>query len=133
MTVDQAASTPLVPVSWGEVVDKITILEIKDERIADPAARANVRRELGALEAVLAAQLAPSEEISRLRGELRAINLRLWDIEDEIRLCEKRGDFGETFVALARSVYRCNDRRAALKREINLVTGSGLIEEKSYK
>lgn len=133
MTAELAASTPLIPASWGEVVDKITILEIKNERIADAVARANVRRELAALEAVLLEQLAPSDDLSRLRAELRAINLRLWDIEDDIRECEKRQDFGEAFVALARSVYQCNDSRAALKREINLGTGSGLIEEKSYK
>jgi hypothetical protein len=116
-----------VPVSVGEVLDKISILEIKSERIADATKRANVLRELDHL--TLAAQdyRAPELEV-----ELKHINQRLWDVEDELRLMEKRQDFGPEFVNLARSVYILNDQRAAVKKQINLAVGSELIEEKSY-
>lgn len=128
-----AASTPLIPASWGEVIDKLTILEIKRERIADAAALANVGRERDALEAVVASQLPVADGIAALRDGLRALNGQLWDVEDAIRECEHRRDFGESFIALARSVYTLNDERARLKRAINLATASGLIEEKSYR
>lgn len=121
-----------VPVSAGELVDKITILEIKAERIGDEAKRANVARELALLRAARAEHLAETEALDRLTAELAAINAALWEIEDAIRACEARGDFGDAFVALARSVYRTNDRRAAVKRAINEATGSALVEEKSY-
>jgi len=120
-----------VPVSWGELIDKITILEIKAERIADEAKRGNVNRELVLLRAKLAA--APKHEaLARLTDELKAVNMALWDVEDDIRDCERAGDFGNTFVELARKVYHQNDRRASLKREINVALGSDIIEEKSY-
>lgn len=122
---------PLVPVSWGELLDKISILQIKRDRIRDDRARHNVARELGLLIEVAAEQLErPSlaEPIARLR----AVNEALWDIEDRIRECEAAADFGPRFVQLARSVYRQNDRRAAIKREINEASGSALTEEKSY-
>ena len=125
--------TPIVPVSWGELIDKITILEIKAERIADPAKRANVARELAALNAVRDQGRARAEGLAALTRELRQVNEALWTIEDDIRECEAKGDFGARFVALARSVYKYNDRRAALKRRINDLLGSELIEEKSYK
>jgi len=125
--------TPIVPVSWGELIDKITILEIKAERIADPAKRANVARELAALNAVRDQGRARAEGLAALTRELRQVNEALWTIEDDIRECEAKGDFGPRFVALARSVYKYNDRRAALKRRINELLGSELIEEKSYK
>jgi len=118
------------PVSWGELVDKITILEIKAARIVDPAKLANVQRELQALVAVRDAQGKPP---AMLAAELRQVNEALWDIEDRIRECEQRGDFGPTFIELARSVYKTNDRRAALKRRINDAMGSELVEEKSYR
>lgn len=122
--------TLLAPVSWGELVDKITILEIKAARIADPAKLANIRHELQALTQVRDAKgIAPPALVS----ELRRVNEQLWDIEDLIRECEERGDFGPAFVALARSVYKTNDRRAALKRQINDAMGSELVEEKSYR
>ncbi len=121
----------LAPVSAGELLDKIAILRIKAERIADPGKVANVRRELIALEA--AAGAVPSgPALAALEAELRAVNEALWDIEDDIRAHDARGDFGEGFVRLAQAVYRTNDRRAALKREINRLTGSALVEEKSY-
>jgi len=121
-----------VEVSVGEVIDKITILEIKDQRIADPAKLANVRTELATLNAALAEALTPSAELDRLRSELFAINAALWDIEDDIRTCEMAGDFGPRFIELARAVYVTNDRRANVKKQINLAVGSRLVEEKSY-
>jgi hypothetical protein len=123
----------LAPVSWGELIDKIAILEIKSARIADAAKRANVARELRALGAVRDRALPkPPKELAALARDLKAVNERLWDVEDEIRACEKRQDFSARFVALARSVYAENDRRAALKRRISELLGSALIEEKSY-
>jgi hypothetical protein len=116
-----------VPVSVGEVLDKISILEIKSERIADPAKLANVLRELNHL--TLAAQ---DYRVPVLEEELKDINQQLWDVEDELRLMEKRQDFGADFVKLARSVYVLNDQRAAVKKQINLAVGSELVEEKSY-
>ena len=121
----------LAPVSAGELVDKITILEVKAERI-DPARRPNVERELTLLRAVAAREL-PSEGLEALTAELRTVNAALWDIEDGKRDCERRGDFGPAFVALARAVYRENDRRAAIKRAINDAVGSEIVEEKSYQ
>ena len=126
-----AQATPSVPVSWGELLDKITILEIKEERIADPAARSNVRRELGLLRDIAAPALA-EPAATRLLATLRRINERLWDIEDDIRGKEAHADFGPDFIALARAVYKTNDQRAALKRELNGLLNSELVEEKSY-
>jgi hypothetical protein len=122
---------PDAPVSWGELIDKISILEIKSRRLSEAAALANVRRELAALEAV-AAEVAGDPRVAAWRAALGDVNEALWDIEDAIREQERAGDFGPRFVELARSVYRRNDARAALKREINLGLGSELIEEKSY-
>lgn len=120
----------LAPISAGELIDKITILRIKAERIGDDR-RANVRHELGQLEALAARELA-GIDLEGLTAELTAINTGLWDIEEGKRDCERRGDFGPAFVALARSVYLENDRRAAVKRRINDVAGSDIVEEKSY-
>lgn len=120
------------PVSWGELADKITILEIKAERIDDVGKRANVQRELDLLREKMA--LAPDRPgLAGLVDGLRAVNLELWVIEDDIRDCERAKDFGAQFIALARAVYQTNDRRAALKKDINLLLGSGIVEEKSYK
>lgn len=127
-----SATPPLVPASWGEVIDKITILEIKRQRIRNEQALINVRRELAALNAVVAAELVITDGVVALRDQLRNVNGLLWEIEDDIREHEQRQDFGDSFIALARAVYRRNDERAALKRRINIETGSGLIEEKSY-
>jgi hypothetical protein len=124
----------LAPVSWGELIDKIAILEIKVARITDPAKRANVARELKALEAARDAALAkPPSGLAEIVRELKAVNEKLWAVEDDIRECEKRRDFSARFVELARSVYVTNDRRADLKRRINELLGSELVEEKSYK
>lgn len=121
-----------IPVSWGELVDKITILEIKCERIDDPGKIRNVRRELDLLAARLGSH-ADAPELGERVDALRTVNRALWDIEDEIRLCEDAGDFGARFIELARTVYVTNDRRAALKREINILLQSDIIEEKSYQ
>jgi hypothetical protein len=120
-----------IPVSAGELIDKITILRVKVERI-DAAKKPNVVLELRLLEAILDRELPPSPELAALTGRLAEVNARLWDIEDGKRACERRGAFGADFVALARSVYIENDRRAAIKREINEITGSEIVEEKSY-
>ena len=123
----------MAPISAGELVDKITILRNKAERIGDPAKEANVRKELAMLEAIAEAALPRPAEIERLTAELSEVNIALWDIEDGKRDCERRGDFGVRFVELARSVYVENDRRAAIKRAINEAAGSEIVEEKSYK
>jgi len=125
-------STVEIEVAPGELIDKITILEIKAERIADPAKRENVRVELATLAAARDRAIATDPELDRLTGALKAVNESLWETEDAIRACEAAGDFGPRFVALARSVYKTNDRRAALKREINIRLDSRLVEEKSY-
>jgi hypothetical protein len=122
----------LVEIAPGELLDKITILQIKSERISDTDKLRNVRRELAVLEAARQRATAASAELEQLTGELKAVNELLWQVEDDIRLCEHEQDFGPRFVELARSVYRHNDRRAALKRRINELLGSSLKEEKDY-
>ncbi|MEJ8568515.1 DUF6165 family protein [Elongatibacter sediminis] len=122
-----------VPVSPGEVLDKITILEIKSERMTDPAQRSNVRRELGLLRDTWAAAVPADETIDRLHRELREINENLWDIEDGIRDKERAGEFDKDFIELARSVYITNDRRARVKKQLNTHLGSQIVEEKSYQ
>ena len=124
-------AAPLVPVSWGELIDKMTILEIKQARIEAPQARANVAKELRLLNDA-AVPIAGIEGVAALRAELKAVNETLWEIEDEIRAKEAAGDFSDEFVGLARSVYKRNDERAALKRELNMLLKSELLEEKSY-
>lgn len=121
-----------VPVSAGELVDKVTILEIKSERITDASKVANVRRELSHLSGILKPMLASTPALERHKAALRAINETLWQIEDDIRDCERKKDFGPRFIELARSVYRSNDKRAGAKREIDALLGSELVEEKSY-
>ena len=120
-----------VPISAGELLDKITILRIKERRIADPVKLANVRNELRALEQVWRAAVSQPEHDAE--AQLTHVNETLWNIEDHIRDEERRKDFGPRFVELARQVYLNNDRRAEIKRAINLRLGSVLIEEKSYQ
>jgi hypothetical protein len=122
----------LVPVSLGELADKVTILEIKRERFLDQEKLAHVLRELGLLREVLDQQPTHDETFQRILRELGEINRRLWDIEDRIRECEQRGRFDQVFIDLARAVYKSNDVRARLKREINSRYGSALMEEKLY-
>lgn len=121
------------PVSFGELLDKIAILQIKSERMSDPAKLGNVRNELSALESTWMAHPAASVDVARLRQELKAVNERLWVIEDDIRLKEKAQAFDDEFIALARAVYFENDERARIKKDINLALGSAYVEEKSYQ
>jgi tetratricopeptide (TPR) repeat protein len=121
----------LVEVAAGDLLDRLTILEIKRDRIRDPAKLRHVRAELEAL-AEPRRTLGESPELAALQAQLREINEQLWEVEDELRLCEQRQDFGPHFIELARSVYRTNDRRAALKRAVNELLHSPLVEEKSY-
>ncbi len=123
----------LVPVSFGELLDKIAILQIKSERMTDEAKLANVRAELAALEATWMAHPAAGHSIVELRAQLKEVNERLWAIEDDIRVKEKAQAFDDEFVRLARSVYFENDERARIKKEINLALGSSYVEEKSYQ
>ena len=122
-----------VPVSYGELLDKIAILQIKSERMTDPDKLSNVRAELSALEQTWMAHSAAVADIAKLRAQLKAVNERLWTIEDDIRIKEKAQAFDADFIRLARSVYFENDQRARIKREINTVLGSAYVEEKSYQ
>ncbi|MBT8410744.1 MAG: hypothetical protein KJP02_02960 [Octadecabacter sp.] len=122
----------LVPTAPGELIDKLTILQLKSERITDAAKVANVRVEMVALMETADRHIAKSAELDALWEDLYRINADLWVIEDDIRACEAAKDFGAEFVRLARAVYVTNDRRADVKKKINLLLGSALIEEKSY-
>lgn len=122
-----------VPVSPGEVLDKITILEIKSERMGDPEKVANVCVELALLQETWKEFIRDDEEISDLRAQLKEINEALWEIEDDIREKERAGEFDKRFIELARSVYVTNDRRSMVKKELNLHLGSEIVEEKSYQ
>ena len=128
-----AMSEILVPVSFGELLDKIAILQIKSERMTDEAKLANVRNELSALEQTWMGHPAAGKDIARLRADLKAVNERLWVIEDDIRIKEKAQAFDAEFIRLARSVYFENDERARIKKDINLALGSSYVEEKSYQ
>lgn len=121
-----------IDVSPGEILDKISILEIKSERIDDAEKLKNVRHELGLYHVIINGQLPTTDEMDALVRELKAVNETLWNVEDEIRACEARQDFGPRFIELARSVYRTNDRRASIKKQINTLCGSPIVEEKSY-
>jgi hypothetical protein len=123
----------LVPVSPGEVLDKITILEIKSERMSDPEKVANVRVELALLLETWSKSVKEDEVIRGLRAQLKQINEQLWEIEDDIRDKERVREFDQRFIELARSVYFTNDRRSQVKKQLNLHLGSQIIEEKSYQ
>jgi hypothetical protein len=122
-----------IPVSWGELFDKITILKIKTQRFEDNKKRAHVRKELDLL-TDLARRLVPErQDLADMVKQLEEVNMALWDIENSIRKCEQKKDFGERFISLARSVYITNDQRAELKHQISRLLESDLIEEKSYQ
>jgi tetratricopeptide (TPR) repeat protein len=123
---------PVIEVAPGELADKITILQVKRERVADPSKLGHVRAELAALEAVQRDSLPSSPRLAELIVRLKSVNEQLWQIEDDIRLCERDGDFGPRFIELARSVYHTNDQRAALKRAINELLGAPIAEQKAY-
>jgi hypothetical protein len=122
----------MIEVSPGELLDRISILEIKSQRIGDPAKLRNIHHELGLYRSTILGKIPDGKAMTGLARDLKAVNETLWTIEDEIRACEANQDFGKRFVELARSVYRTNDRRASIKREINVLCGSTIIEEKSY-
>ncbi len=124
-------NVPMVALSWGEVIDKITILEIKQQRLSSPEAIDNVRRELAALNKVVAGAAVP-DGLAALKQALKTVNEKLWDIENKIRAKEAEAAFDRSFIELARSVYVNNDERAKLKREINKLLKSELVEEKQY-
>ena len=130
---NHAMSEIQAPVSFGELLDKIAILQIKSERMSDEAKLANVRNELSALESTWMAHPAAGHDIVGLRAQLKAVNERLWVIEDDIRIKEKAQEFYAEFIKLARSVYFENDERAKIKKDINLALGSSYVEEKSYQ
>lgn len=121
----------LAPISVGELIDKITILRLKAERLTDPAKLANVGRELSRLEA-LARDLPRTPEFEDLTARLQALNATLWDIEDAKRRHEREGRFDADFIELARQVYLRNDERAALRRALSVAAGSDIVEEKSH-
>ena len=123
----------LIPMSPGEILDKITILQIKAERISDPAKVANVKTELEMLSAVWNEAVEVDTEITALTAELKSINEALWEIEDDIRDEERGKRFGERFIELARAVYVTNDERANAKKKVNLHLNSNIVEEKSYQ
>ena len=121
------------PISPGELLDKITILEIKCERISDESKVANVRKELSLLTELWSQHISEDQDLARMRQQLKNINEELWEIEDDIRDEERAKRFGERFIELARSVYFTNDKRADTKKEINLHLNSSIVEEKSYQ
>ena len=122
----------LAPISVGELIDKITILRIKRERIRGASAQANIEREFGRLSEIRSRASLDTADLAALEEELFQVNSKLWNVEDELRALEQNGNFGERFIELARSVYRLNDRRSLIKRQINTATGSAIVEEKSY-
>jgi hypothetical protein len=124
--------TPSVPVSWGEMLDKVTILEIKAARLTSQAALANVRHELAQLSPFAAEAVSLNPDIARLKAELKQVNETLWKIEDDIREKEAAKSFDAEFIRLARAVYYNNDARGRLKQQINLALKSDITEEKQY-
>lgn len=129
---ENVASAILIAVAPAELVDKITILELKTARMNDPAKVANVARELAILRDYAQHHIPRDAAVAALALRLKEINARIWDLEDRIRDCERGGDFGPRFVETARLIYRTNDQRAETKKEINLHLGSAIVEEKSY-
>jgi len=128
----QIIETPKIPVSWGELIDKITILMIKQEKITTPLALANVVTELILLSQIVSDHAGVSEAVQAQQMQLLDVNKSLWQVEDEIRQKDLRGEFDAHFVELARMVYRLNDERAVVKKSINQLLNSALCEEKSY-
>jgi hypothetical protein len=129
---DRAGRRPTVEVSWGELIDKLTILEIKEQRLASPAAVANIRKELATLRSTSQALQPPPDGFDELQAKLKSVNETLWEIEDQIRAKEAAQSFDQKFIELARAVYFHNDHRARLKHDINVLLKSELVEEKQY-
>ena len=130
---DKIFPTPLAPISWGELIDKITILEIKQVNINSLAAVININKELNYLGNIVENNIGVAELIIELKQLLLDVNKRLWKVEDDIRNKELRKEFDNGFIELARKVYRLNDERAKLKKMINQALKSEIVEEKSYK
>lgn len=126
-------SIPHIGVSWGELVDKITILEIKSNKLTNETALENVKRELDLIYPNYLSILNSVKALESLKAELSSVNSELWVIEDQIREKERSKEFDQSFIDLARSVYFKNDKRAEIKRKINVILNSEIIEEKSYK
>ena len=126
------SATLLIPVSWGEFFDKISILEIKKENVSDNEAMKNIVRELELLNNFISDDISSNTHVMDLRIELKALNQDIWNIEDEIRINEASSDFGERFIELARNTYLFNDKRASIKRKINNILNSTITEEKIY-
>jgi hypothetical protein len=120
------------PTAIGELIDKITILEIKVERFTDPAKTKNARTELALLTERRDREIPSTNALHAMAAELKGVNERIWELEDAVRDCERRSDFGPGFVRIARQIYKTNDQRAAVKRRINLEFDSAIVEEKSY-
>ncbi len=123
----------LIPGSPGELVDKITILELKLNNIQDAEKRTNIEYELHQLNMVLEDHVPNTPQLNTLKTALKSVNQQLWTIEDDIRICERHQDFGPQFIALARAVYITNDQRATIKKDINIQLNSAIVEEKSYQ
>lgn len=128
----QIYSTPTIPVSWGELIDKITILEIKELKIKSTTAITNVKKELKALLKIMNSEIFTNQVISNLKQSLKEVNEKLWEVEDKIRAKEDKQEFDSIFITLARSVYKLNDKRAELKKQLNIQMASEMVEEKSY-
>ena len=125
-------NNPSIPISWGEIIDKITILEIKSERLSSKPALENVRRELSKLVNIADAAQGLEPKLETLKAELKRVNETLWQIEDDIRAKEAERTFDQAFIALARAVYHNNDKRGVLKQQINALLKSDIVEEKQY-
>ena len=126
------STVPEIPVSWGELLDKICILEIKKEKVSNETALLNITEEFEILNNFISNEILANSEVAKLRVELKAVNLNIWNIEAEIRIKEAANDFGDRFIDLARNTYLQNDNRASIKRKINEVLKSEIIEEKIY-
>jgi len=126
-------NTPVVPISWGELIDKITILEIKQIKITNSTALANIRKELIYLNKIVIKNDGVEAVINKNKAQLLNVNIRLWQVEDDIRDKELKLEFDNDFIELARMVYKLNDERGSLKKIINTLLKSELVEEKSYK
>lgn len=123
----------MVPIAPAELLDKIAILEVKEQRISDPEKLKNVRYELRLLRDIFNKYINPTPELSMLLDKLRELSAKGWDIEDGKRRCEKEKNFGGEFIEFARGAFKNNDQRAAVKKEINLILGSKIAEEKLYE
>jgi len=129
---NKSFTTPLIPISWGELIDKITILEIKQLNIKSLNAQSNIEKELGYLNDIVKDKEGLAEFVKEIKKQLLNVNMQLWQVEDDIRSKELKQEFDTVFIGLARSVYRLNDDRAKLKKQINKLLNSELTEEKSY-